>query len=235
MTRCSTLSSPPGREWSAESEIGRAGDSDTIETSRPPASAGHLLAGRSRAEGPTVLLPTATALQPASTAPPSAPPTATPTATQAPPTATPLPTATPAPARPVANDGANLRGGPGTDFPVVRGAAAGQALTVAGRSAGGDWLQLADGSSIATFLVAGAGQSGRRRSAPAAGHAHGQRTRVAVVEPPVQAPPPPTVEPPSSDCDPSYPTLCSSARHRRPGLRRHRHAALPVGIRPAPL
>lgn len=65
------------------------------------------------------------------------------------------PTAMPA-ARATANRGANLRGGPGTNFPVVGGAARGQVLAVVGRNAAGDWLRLADGAWIAAFLVDGA-------------------------------------------------------------------------------
>ncbi len=55
---------------------------------------------------------------------------------------------------------ANLRGGPGTQYGVVGGLAAGQALTLAGRNAAGDWLLLAGGGDerwVFADLVAPAG------------------------------------------------------------------------------
>lgn len=55
-----------------------------------------------------------------------------------------------------ANTAANLRAGPGTSYARVGAAPAGAALAVTGRNAAGDWLQLADGSWIAAFLVDGA-------------------------------------------------------------------------------
>lgn len=55
-----------------------------------------------------------------------------------------------------ANDVANLRGGPGTDFAIVGNVAAGQPLTIVGRNAAGNWYQLSDGNWIAAFLVTGA-------------------------------------------------------------------------------
>jgi uncharacterized protein YraI len=72
-------------------------------------------------------------------------------------TETPAPTAT-APAG-TASTGAtalrnaNLRAGPGTNFAVVGGVTAGQALEVTGASADGGWLQLDGGNWIAAFLV----------------------------------------------------------------------------------
>lgn len=54
---------------------------------------------------------------------------------------------------PVANNNANLRGGPGTHYPVVGGVKAGDALDIAARNEAGDWLQLRDGKWIAAFLV----------------------------------------------------------------------------------
>ena len=56
----------------------------------------------------------------------------------------------------VANSNANLRGGPGTGFPVVGGVKAGDVLEATARNQAGDWLQLADGAWIAAFLVDGA-------------------------------------------------------------------------------
>jgi len=51
---------------------------------------------------------------------------------------------------------ANLRQGPGTTYPIVGGATAGQTLTVTGRNAAGDWYQLAGGAWIFAALVEGA-------------------------------------------------------------------------------
>jgi hypothetical protein len=66
------------------------------------------------------------------------PPTATPE-----PTATAVPTATDTPAAPyvVANKAANLRSGPGTNYPVVGSAAAGKQYEITGRSPDGAWLE----------------------------------------------------------------------------------------------
>ena len=66
---------------------------------------------------------------------------------------------TPAPAAPAAaaaatvNTGANLRGGPGTDYPILAGLPAGQAITITGRSADGIWFALSDGSWVFGELV----------------------------------------------------------------------------------
>ena len=93
---------------------------------------------------PTTVLPTATS----SPVPPS--PTAAPTAapTTEPPTATPeQPTITPTPEpqqpRAIADSAVNLRGGPGTAYPVVGKLLAGQETEILGRNASGDWWQLA--------------------------------------------------------------------------------------------
>jgi len=71
-----------------------------------------------------------------------------------------LPTPTPAPvitttvaAGSKVNDAANLRGGPGTTFPIVGQAPAGDNVTIVGRSQAGDWLQLEGGAWIAAFLI----------------------------------------------------------------------------------
>jgi hypothetical protein len=53
----------------------------------------------------------------------------------------------------VANSNANLRGGPGTGYPIVGGVKEGDALEVTARNQTGDWLQLASGAWIAAFLV----------------------------------------------------------------------------------
>lgn len=71
------------------------------------------------------------------------------------PTATPLSAVLPAApsAGATANGRANLRGGPGTDFPILGSAADGQGLEIVGRNESGDWYQLASGAWIAAFLV----------------------------------------------------------------------------------
>jgi len=53
----------------------------------------------------------------------------------------------------VANSNANLRGGPGTGYPIIGGVKEGDALEVTARNQAGDWLQLAGGAWIAAFLV----------------------------------------------------------------------------------
>jgi hypothetical protein len=51
------------------------------------------------------------------------------------------------------NTGANLRSGPGTDYPILAGLPAGQAITITGRSADGTWFALSDGSWVFAQLV----------------------------------------------------------------------------------
>jgi uncharacterized protein YraI len=48
---------------------------------------------------------------------------------------------------------ANVRAGPGTDFPIISGARPGQRLTVYGCNSDCSWYQLADDCWIAAFLV----------------------------------------------------------------------------------
>lgn len=98
---------------------------------------------------------------------------------------------------------ANLRGGPGTTYPVVGGVRTGQALTITGRNEAGDWLQLADGKWIATFLVNNAPEVGIAENAPPTT----QATPVPTLPPPPTATP---VPPPAAEsvCDPSYPDFC---------------------------
>ena len=115
---------------------------------------------------------------------------------------------------PIVNSGADLRGGPGTDYPVVGGATAGQAVEVIGRSTAGDWLQLADGTWIAAFLVDSVSANLSVVEAPLPPPAPTVEEHTNVVAAPVEMPPtatpapPPVVEQPQSNCDPSYPTLC---------------------------
>lgn len=66
------------------------------------------------------------------------------------------PTVAPAAQQPTgmaANTNANLREGPGTDYPIVGSTVTGQALEPIGRNSAGDWLQLATGAWIAATLV----------------------------------------------------------------------------------
>lgn len=210
----------PAREWRAESEIIVApGDfPDTLETSDHRPVLARFWPGDVEVSAPvappvrSLLLPTPTPDE--RLAPPEPAPTQTsaPTATSTrPPTATPTraptaaPTDTPTPVGPIANDGANLRSGPGTDYPVVGGAAPGQALAVVGRNDAGDWLQLADGAWVAAFLVDGAPSELAVAEAPPLPTAEPEPVVVeaAPTPAPVRA-----VEQPVSDCDPAYPTLC---------------------------
>lgn len=120
-----------------------------------------LFGDRSAGEDPD---PTAAALAvvlPTWTNTPDAQPTATdlpaPTATPEPPPPTlSAPTALPpATSAPVANDVANLRDGPGTDYAIAGSAAPGEALAVVGQTADGTWFQLSSGLWIAAALVDG--------------------------------------------------------------------------------
>jgi uncharacterized protein YraI len=96
--------------------------------------------------------------------------TRTPTITR---TVTATATITPAPA---AIRNANLRAGPGTNYPIVGAVGAGQALKIVARNVGSTWYQLAVGAWISATLV---------RNASAG-------VPVAKVIP---TPPPPTIQP----------------------------------------
>mgnify|MGYP003373760044 CR=1 FL=1 len=107
----------------------------------------------------------------------------------------------PAPTGAACTGKANLRGGDGTNFPLVGSCQVGQRLEIVGRNAAGDWLKLAGGSWIAGFLVS---------NAP---------TGLAVVESPPPAPVSvdsgarsggsgDVIVPTRGNCDPSYPTVC---------------------------
>jgi endonuclease/exonuclease/phosphatase family metal-dependent hydrolase len=130
------------------------------------------------------------------------------------------------PARAIANRGANLRGGPGTNFPIVGGATRGQLLAVVGRNAAGDWLRLADESWIAAFLVDSAPSGLAVVDAKKQMEPVGEiQATIVPAAPPVPRPAPtatpmtPTSSATSAtagavdqqqagNCDPSYPTLC---------------------------
>jgi micrococcal nuclease len=91
---------------------------------------------------------------------------------------------------------ANLRGGPGMNYPVVGGVKAGDALSLVARNARGDWYQLASGAWIAASLVA---------NAPA-----GLPVAAVIPTPPPTRPPAVRAAPavPVKQCDPCYPDVC---------------------------
>ncbi len=61
---------------------------------------------------------------------------------------------TPAPLAATTNAAANLRGGPGTDYPIGGGTTQGQTITLVGQSADGAWYQLEGGTAwIFALLV----------------------------------------------------------------------------------
>lgn len=97
-------------------------------------------------------------LLPPPTATAEIPPTDTPlpTATDVPPTNTPPPTDTPLP-QPFANQAANLRAGPGTNYPVVGGLTFGERVGVVAMSPDSEWLELDTGAWVAAFLISDAG------------------------------------------------------------------------------
>ncbi len=70
------------------------------------------------------------------------------------PSLTPVPpTATPTPIYATARSAANLRGGPGTNYAIQGGLAAGQRVAVVFRTAAGDWLRTADGAWVSASLL----------------------------------------------------------------------------------
>ena len=88
---------------------------------------------------PTAIPPTAT-LAPATSLPPTTAPTDVPTAA-----ASPTAIASPLPQKPrvVADSAANLRGGPGTSYPMIGQMAAGKEVDIIGRNGSGDWWRIA--------------------------------------------------------------------------------------------
>ncbi|MCX6046452.1 MAG: SH3 domain-containing protein, partial [Chloroflexi bacterium] len=83
--------------------------------------------------------------------------TATPTVTTSNlilvPTMTPTPVATASTIKPTAITNANLRSGPGTEFPILGGTTTGEELTIVARNADNSWLKLNNGGWISTRLV----------------------------------------------------------------------------------
>jgi len=55
--------------------------------------------------------------------------------------------------QPTSNRNANLRAGPGTEYPIVGQVIAGQVLQLVGKSPGSQWYRLESGQWIAAFLV----------------------------------------------------------------------------------
>jgi len=119
----------------------------------------------------TPVPPTNTPAPPTNTPVPSdtpAPPIDTPvppTATLVPPTETPtiLPTETPMPVTPtpeapqaaVKGQTINVRGGPGTAFPVIASARQAESFAVTGRNEAGDWLQVCCFKGVSGWVSAG--------------------------------------------------------------------------------
>lgn len=97
----------------------------------------------------------------------------------------------------VTSAGVNLRGGAGTNFPVVGSATLGDELTVMGSNADGSWLQLAEGAWVAAFLVSSVQQATSPATAARSGAAITVATPVPAVQPD-QVSAPPTPVPPST-------------------------------------
>lgn len=87
----------------------------------------------------TVATDTATPIP--TSAPPTDTPSATPLPTEPPPTDTSTPTQTPEPQTQTEND-INVRGGPGTNYAVIRALSAGSPVQPVARNEAGDWLQV---------------------------------------------------------------------------------------------
>ena len=92
--------------------------------------------------------------------------------------------------------GANLRGGPGTNYPIVGQVKAGDRLSIIARNAAGDWYRLVDGAWIAAFLVV---------NAPGGLPLATNIPTPAPTKPPAVRAPAPV---PASNCDPCYPGVC---------------------------
>jgi hypothetical protein len=110
---------------------------------------------------------------------------------------------------------ANLRQGPGTDFAIVGNVRPGDALQVIGQNSDGSWLQLSNGTWIASFLVAGL--SGSIQPPPITPTivfaASPTALPPAIQAPlptntPVPIPPTPVLAATPGSCEPSYPTIC---------------------------
>lgn len=136
-----------------------------------------------------VFVPTAAVVIPTVTpAPTQAPATPTTPPTEPPPTAAPTTDTSP---RFTVSSGANVRGGPGTNYPIVGGVAAGEIVPVIGRSADSQWL-----------VVSFAGSEGW--VAAFVGTFNGDLNALPVVaaEPPPATVPPPTATRPANTAPP---------------------------------
>lgn len=138
------LAGCPPREATPISEVAAIPtEAEAMETSTqlPAATATPL------PPAPTRQPPTATPVAPTATPKPPTPTPKPPTPTPQPPTATPEPpTATPEPepATPqaVAGRNMNVRGGPGTAYPVIGSAASGDSFDITGKAPDGSWYQV---------------------------------------------------------------------------------------------
>jgi hypothetical protein len=95
----------------------------------------------------TPVPPTPTPVPPTDTPVPPTPTPVPPTPTPVPPTATPVPptpTPEPEPAEPqaVASRNMNVRGGPGTNYPVIGSATTGDSFDITGKAPDGSWYQV---------------------------------------------------------------------------------------------
>ena len=105
---------------------------------------------------------------------------------------------------PAINRNANLRAGPGTSYAIVGQARVNQFITIIGQNGAGGWLQMQNGTWIASFLV---------DNAPSGLQVTDVRQAVpqAIAPQPVVAPTaiPQTAAPQTTgNCDPSYPDFC---------------------------
>ncbi len=168
-----------------------------VKTATPPAAA------------PATELPAVAATPTTAAQVPATPLAASPTAVAQAPAATPLPTAsptpeppaaspTPQPAGPSARQAANVRGGPGTVYPIIGGLRGGDPVNIIARNPAGDWFQirLPNGNEgwVAASLIANASATGL----PVAANIPPLPTPAPTATPP--PPPTPGTEPPDTTC-----------------------------------
>ncbi len=130
---------PPESPEAASPEVVAATPLPLTATPEPPAPT-------PEPPTPTLVPPTPTSTptpQPPTATPTAEPPTATPT--EVPPTDTPAPTVPPTPATPqavVGSKGLNVRGGPGTNYPILTFAKGGSRYDIVGKTQDGSWWQV---------------------------------------------------------------------------------------------
>lgn len=129
-----------------------------------------------------VIIPTVTLEPTPAPATPTSPPT------EPPPTVAPTTDTSP---RFTISSGANVRGGPGTNYPIVGGVAAGETVPVSGRSADGQWL-----------VVGFAGGQGWIAAFVGTFNGDLNALPVVVAEPPPATLPPPTATRPANTAPP---------------------------------